>query len=88
MQSIKTWVGVDVSAKTLAVERWRKNEEKARREFANDAAGHREEALSFARRAWDDREPPFILHARHLPEFRTLRTDPRFAAILREMNSP
>src|SRR6266853_900635 len=42
MQSIKTWVGVDVSAKTLAAERWRKNEEKARREFANDAAGHRE----------------------------------------------
>jgi transposase len=41
MQSIKTWVGVDVSAKTLAAERWRENE-KARRELANDAAGHRE----------------------------------------------
>jgi tetratricopeptide (TPR) repeat protein len=34
------------------------------------------------------REPPFILHARHLPEFRTLRADPRFAEILTEMNEP
>jgi transposase len=42
MQSIKTWVGVDVSAKTLAAERWRENEANARREFANDAGGHRE----------------------------------------------
>jgi transposase len=43
MQSIKTWVGVDVSAKTLAVKRRRRNEEKDEaREFSNDAAGHRE----------------------------------------------
>jgi transposase len=43
MQSIKTWVGVDVSAKTLAAERWRKNEDKEKaREFTNDAAGHGE----------------------------------------------
>jgi transposase len=42
MQSIKTMAGVDVSAKTLVAERWRKDEEKSRREFANDAVGHRE----------------------------------------------
>jgi TolB-like protein/Flp pilus assembly protein TadD/predicted Ser/Thr protein kinase len=53
-----------------------------------EAAGQREEALAFARRAWDEREPPFILHARHFPEYRTLHSDARFAAILREMDSP
>src|SRR5438045_2966292 len=43
MQSIKTRVGVDVSAKTLAAKRRRKNEDKDEaREFSNDAAGHRE----------------------------------------------
>jgi TolB-like protein/Tfp pilus assembly protein PilF len=53
-----------------------------------EAAGQHEEALAFARRAWDEREPTFILHARHFPEFRTLRSDPWFAAILGEMNEP
>lgn len=53
-----------------------------------EAAGEREEAMAFACRAWDQREPSFILWARHFPRYRTLHSDPRFAAILREMNSP
>lgn len=43
MQTVKTWVGIDVSAKTLAAERWRENEGKEKsREFDNDPAGHGE----------------------------------------------
>jgi hypothetical protein len=53
-----------------------------------EAAGQHEEAIAFARRAWDEREPPFILHARYFPPFRTLHADPRFAEILREMDEP
>ena len=53
-----------------------------------EAAGQHEEAIGFARRAWDEREPPFILWARHFPQYRTLHSDPRFVAILREMDSP
>jgi serine/threonine-protein kinase len=53
-----------------------------------EAAGDHENAMAFARRAWNEREPPFILWARHFPLYRTLHSDPRFAVILREMNSP
>ena len=52
-----------------------------------DAAGNRQEALSFARRAWHEREPTLILHARHFTEFRRLRLDPQFGALLREMDA-
>ena len=51
-----------------------------------EAAGQREQAMAFARRAWDEREPSFILWARHFPQYRSLHADPRFAAILREMD--
>ena len=55
--------------------------------IAAEAAGLRDEAVASARRAWEEREPPFILWARHFPQLRPLRADPRFAAILREMDS-
>ena len=41
MQSIKTWGGIDVSAETLAVCRWRDGLDE-HRTFSNDGAGHRE----------------------------------------------
>ena len=53
-----------------------------------ESAGQHEEAMAFARRAWDEREPAFILWARQFPQYRALHPDPRFAAILREMDSP
>jgi adenylate cyclase len=53
-----------------------------------EAAGQHEESMAFVRRAWDEREPPLILWGRHFPPYRTLHSDPRFAAILREMDSP
>jgi TolB-like protein/Tfp pilus assembly protein PilF len=54
--------------------------------LAAEAAGERDEALALSRRAWEEREPPFFLHTRYLPEFETLRADPRFTAILQEMD--
>jgi TolB-like protein/Tfp pilus assembly protein PilF len=53
-----------------------------------EASGQHEEAMALARRAWDAREPTFILHARYWPEFRALHADPSFATILGEMNEP
>lgn len=41
MQSIKTFAGIDVSAKTLAVCRWRDGSQDEQA-FSNDASGHRE----------------------------------------------
>jgi TolB-like protein len=54
--------------------------------LAASAAGLSEEALAHARRAWADREPPFILLARRFPEYAALRADPRFQEILGEMD--
>lgn len=55
---------------------------------AAEAAGHRDLAIQYAERAWAEREPLFILLARHFPEFGEVRSDPRFQAILREMDAP
>jgi len=51
-----------------------------------DAMGDRAAALVFARRAMDDWEPPFVLLARHFPDFRPLHEDPRFVAIVSELD--
>lgn len=50
MQSIQTWCGVDVSAKTLTARRWRKGVEHDRT-FANTGEGHREAAHWLGKRA-------------------------------------
>jgi hypothetical protein len=49
------------------------------------SAGRIDEAIALARRAWDEREPIFILWARHYHECRALLAGPRFQAILSEM---
>jgi TolB-like protein/Flp pilus assembly protein TadD len=56
--------------------------------LAAEGAGRREEAVALVQQAWRDREPAFIIHARYFPEYRALRSDPRIAAIVREMDSP
>lgn len=53
-----------------------------------EAAGERDAAATFARQAWEDRDPNFILWARHFPQYRTLQADRRFVTILHEMNRP
>jgi TolB-like protein/Tfp pilus assembly protein PilF len=55
--------------------------------LAAEATGDRDAAMRYAERAWRDREPPFILLARHFPDVRSLHSDPRFLAILAEMDA-
>src|SRR5260370_39859274 len=52
-----------------------------------EAAGRREEALAFARRAGDEREPPFILPPRPFAEAPTLHSEPQHTEVLPEMES-
>lgn len=52
-----------------------------------DMAGRRDEAIELARRALADREPPFVLFARHFADFASIRRDPRFAAIVGELDA-
>jgi adenylate cyclase len=51
------------------------------------SGGRLDDAIALARRAWDDREPTFMLWARHYHEYKGLRDDPRFQAILQEMDA-
>jgi tetratricopeptide (TPR) repeat protein len=51
------------------------------------AVGRQDEAIASARAGWEDREPPFVLLARHHLQWRPLHADPRFQAILREMDA-
>lgn len=53
-----------------------------------EAAGRRDLAIEYAERAWAERELSFILLARHHPDYRDVRSDARFQAILREMDAP
>ena len=64
-----------------------KQAERGAGSFTTNCARCHENAIGFARRAWDEREPAFILWARQFPHYRTLHSDPRFASILLEMNS-
>lgn len=52
------------------------------------AAGDAERALAYAQQALEEREPPFLLMSRHWPDFADLRKDPRFAALVRQLDEP
>jgi hypothetical protein len=58
------------------------------RTLTAEASGQRDIAIAFARHAWEEREQPFILWARHFPQYRTVRMDTRFVATLLEMDAP
>jgi serine/threonine protein kinase/tetratricopeptide (TPR) repeat protein len=49
------------------------------------AAGLKEQAVSWATKAWEIRDP-FQYFARHHPDYQWLRREPRFQAILKEMD--
>jgi hypothetical protein len=44
-------------------------------------------ALEYIRQALGNREPPFVRLVRHWPDFAELRQDPRFAAIVRDLDN-
>lgn len=50
-------------------------------------AGHADAAVEHAGRALESREPLFLLLARHTPDYRDMQADPRFAAIVGELDA-
>ena len=51
-------------------------------------AGDKENALKWLEKSYEDREGQHITLVRWLPEFKSLRADPRFADLLRRMGLP
>jgi serine/threonine-protein kinase len=56
--------------------------------IAAAAAGNREQAIVFAQQAVDIRDPLFIMIARCWPQYKNLRTDPRFLDVVRQLGLP
>ena len=55
--------------------------------WSASAAGELDEALVLAGRAYQERDP-FLVFAKHFPDFARLRSDRRFQDLLRRMNFP
>jgi transposase len=83
MQSIQTWAGIDVSAKSLEVRRWRGGKEETRT-FTNDSAGHRELIQWLGKRARICVEATGVYHlqmclAAHAAKVEVMVVNPRVA---------
>jgi serine/threonine-protein kinase len=55
---------------------------------ASFAIGDRADAVALAGRALEDREPQFLLYARHAPHFAWLREETGWPAMLRQLEEP
>ena len=55
--------------------------------WSSSAVGEMDQAMVFAQRAYDERDP-FLSFASHWPDFARLRADERFQELLRRMRFP
>jgi len=52
------------------------------------AVGEMDQALAYAQQALNEKDPLFVMLARSWPQYKKLRTDPRFLEVVRELRFP